>query len=257
MELRTSDLRFSWRWSVTQDRRLTEMHVRVALALDHYSDPDGTNARPGAARIARELGYTRPRVTEALRALVHLGYIHKTGSFGRSRVSVYRLTMPRSVPQLEHSDTCDGVPQLEHSDTCDGVPQLEHTSVFPPEGTTPVPSGGNTTSPRPDHGPEGCSVDEVTHDRARDLFDPETNPIAWIDNELPGGFRIGERERARELLDSGEPYGRVRWALLKDRNAAKARIEARSKIAAGLSRRRLYADDARTDTHEVVTGEPI
>ncbi|REE74385.1 helix-turn-helix protein [Rhodococcus wratislaviensis] len=63
--------------------------------------------------------------------------------------------------------------------------------------------------------------------------DPALNPLAWIDQELPGGFMTGERSRARDLLASGSDYGSVRYAILNDRNARRPR---------GLRRARPYID---------------
>ncbi|QOV97234.1 helix-turn-helix domain-containing protein [Rhodococcus pyridinivorans] len=51
------------------------------------------------------------------------------------------------------------------------------------------------------------------------LIDPKANPLAWIDNELPGGFRGTERAQAQERLDKGEHYVEIRWDLTKARNA--------------------------------------
>ncbi|MBS9371568.1 helix-turn-helix domain-containing protein [Rhodococcus sp. B50] len=49
-------------------------------------------------------------------------------------------------------------------------------------------------------------------------IDPELTPLAWIDNELPGGFRGTERAEAQKRLEAGEHRVTIRWDLVKARH---------------------------------------
>jgi len=66
----------------------------------------------------------------------------------------------------------------------------------------------------------------------------ELNPLAWIDRELPGGFRIGERETAKAALDAGKHHATIRFQILKARN---------SRTSRPLGRTRPVVDNAKKD----------
>ncbi|MFC8531383.1 MarR family winged helix-turn-helix transcriptional regulator [Nocardia sp. NPDC057227] len=52
--------------------------------------------------------------------------------------------------------------------------------------------------------------------------DPYTNPMAWLDRELPfGGFHTGERARAEQLLAEGVGYATVKYTILRERHASR------------------------------------
>ncbi|MBF6330260.1 MarR family winged helix-turn-helix transcriptional regulator [Nocardia transvalensis] len=68
--------------------------------------------------------------------------------------------------------------------------------------------------------------------------DPAANPLAWLDSQLPGGFLAGERAKAQQMLDAGDHYTSVRWAVLRGRQKPKPKLPS--------SRRRAYIDDSKS-----------
>ena len=68
------------------------------------------------------------------------------------------------------------------------------------------------------------------------MIDPKRNPLAWIDAELPGGFRGTERAEAQKRLDAGEHHVTIRWDLVRARHS-------RPRIG---ERRRRFIDDAQS-----------
>ena len=87
----------------------------VGLMLGTYADGDGRNARPGVARLVRDLGTTRETVTRALEALQKVNLVEREprdpdaprlpgeGTRG-PRADVYRLTLPHDTgsPDCPH-----------------------------------------------------------------------------------------------------------------------------------------------------------
>lgn len=68
------------------------------------------------------------------------------------------------------------------------------------------------------------------------MIDPKRNPLAWIDAELPGGFRGTERAEAQKRLDAGEHHVTIRWDLVRARHS-------RPRIG---ERRRRFIDDSQS-----------
>lgn len=68
------------------------------------------------------------------------------------------------------------------------------------------------------------------------MIDPVRNPLAWIDAELPGGFRGAERAQAQERLEAGEHHVTIRWDLVRARHS-------RPRIG---ERRRRFIDDSQS-----------
>ncbi|MFE2122411.1 hypothetical protein ACFW9U_17380 [Rhodococcus aetherivorans] len=101
-----SSMRYAWRRAVNRDARLTEADVRVLFELESWTNSDGTNAYPGAKRIAEVLPSPKDRsknlsvktVERVLEKARELGYIERTAKarrVGSRRLSdVYRLVLP-------------------------------------------------------------------------------------------------------------------------------------------------------------------
>ncbi|WP_225222776.1 winged helix-turn-helix domain-containing protein [Rhodococcus ruber] len=176
-------MRYRWRWAVTCDSRLTLAQLRLLLALDHFADPDGSNARPGARKLADTLGLSQSWVSRQLGRLVELGYLTKTAEGGgRNRAAVYRLTLPKTV----HSGPQSFEPETVHS----GGHSSEAETMNSPAGNYELQapetmnSGVHTTSPfTPDPiSPEGGYVGREPHPRAT----PDPPPPRHCP-EHPGG----------------------------------------------------------------------
>lgn len=290
----TDSIRYAWRRLVVRDGQLTEATRRVLLELESYADGNGSNARPGIARIADALQTSNGEhvsertVRRALAVGVERGFIECThkGRRGRDRNSadVYRLTFPPealdnpvendAVADIQMSgnpDTNTGHPGVHQSDTTTGHldttsghldattghlnvhPPVHYTSPSTPESShlafsnagasahadqtqtdnTPIPAdetdqqSGEPSGPAstPDEDPDD-DTDNVVPFRApttRTTPTSDRDPLAWLDNELPGGYRTGERTRAKELLDAGMLATSIRFELLRARNARPTR----------------------------------
>ncbi|MBH0118028.1 hypothetical protein I0Q12_00155 [Rhodococcus sp. CX] len=66
--------------------------------------------------------------------------------------------------------------------------------------------------------------------------DPAVDPLAWIENELPDGFRGAERAQAEKRIEEGGHYSTIRWDIVRARNA-------RPKVG---RRRHQFVDDSQT-----------
>ncbi|UNN00740.1 helix-turn-helix domain-containing protein [Rhodococcus opacus] len=198
-------------------------------------------------------------VRSALDDGIERGYIALTFKAPRGRgnrmADVYRLTFPESAGESgELPCGCRELPATQTAGNSSGIAATQTAGIAGLNTGNPATNTGNssdkyrqsglpTTSPyTPDPStPEGSShlsnAGASTHEDAQELQeigesaereteqpaldDPARNPLAWIDNELPGGFMLGERARARDLLASGEPYSSVRFQILRERNARK------------------------------------
>ena len=65
----------------------------VALALADHCHDDGTEARPGMARLKRKTGLSESTVHRALRSLLHDGYLEIQRKSTSTSPYVYRFTM--------------------------------------------------------------------------------------------------------------------------------------------------------------------
>lgn|GEM_PF-6483593 len=240
-------MRYAWRRMIVRDPDLSDATRRVLLELESYADPDGTNAHPGVQRLAENLrtpsgkhGHISDRtVRTALATGVERGFIECTAPAprgrGNRRASVYRLVFPASFrhekeapsaaanpPQKVAASTAANVavnsgsdaPKNRQSITERRQPGLPTTSPLTPVAGSPVAGSHVSNASAREADREVKSAIESLSGSP----DPTRNPLAWIDHELPGGFRIGERIRARELLDNGVYYATVRFALLRVRS---------------------------------------
>lgn len=257
-----SSMRYDWRRMVVRDPYLTNATRRVLLELESYANPDGTSARPGRETIAENLRTPMGHINEktvrrALEDGIERGFIECTakghGGRGGNTANVYALILPTPSVDTDMSTDNSGSVDAQmssepsrnggHSDVhrtrlvgghLGAVGGHVEQSAGHPDVHLPVPLTSSST-------PDISSHLRNAGARERTLFvpgaeatpdylpDPATNPIAWIDNELPGGFRIGERERAQEMLDGGTAtYASIRFSLLRER---------RERVATGRSSR--------------------
>lgn len=261
-------MRYDWRRMVVRDPHLTEAARRVLLELESWADPDGTNARPGRELMVKNLRTPRGHINEktvrrALEDGVERGFIERTvkghGGRGGNVASVYALTFPRaSVDAQISTDSSRSVDSQMPSEPSEngGHSDVHRTRLVGghledvsghieqfgghPDVHLPVPFTSSSTPDISSHlrnagaGEQNQSIPKADTTPTY-APDPIANPIAWIDNELPGGFRIGERERAKQMLDDGTAYGSIRFSLLRERRegAGQLRSVRRRKVQSG------------------------
>lgn len=234
-------MRFDWRRMVVRDPDLTEATRRVLLELESWANPDGTNARPGLAGLVGKLRTPRGHVNErtARRALadgVARGFIERTvkghGGSGRNTADCYSLRFPKEMAEVATSPetTCSGdTNKPSEPRQFGGHPNVHR--IRPHGGHWQDVTGhseqfdGHAGVQLPDPTTRSSTPEISSHlSNASDASDPITNPLVWIDTELPGGFRRGERKRAQQMLDEGTEYGSIRFALLRERSEEISRI---------------------------------
>lgn len=254
-----NSMRYAWRRIIVRDPDLSDATRRVLLELESYADPDGTNAHPGVQRLAENLhtpsgkhGHVSDRTARtALATGVERGFIECTAPAprgrGNRRASVYRLTFPAGVrPEKEAPSTAAIAPgKVAASTAANTAPNSsskvaqnrQSTTEWRQSGLpttsplTPVPNSADT-----DRHLSNAGAREADREAASTIApptespDPTRNPLAWIDHELPGGFRIGERNLALKLLEVDTYYATVRFTLLQARNMASRNIF-KSKVA--------------------------
>ncbi|MCB0942702.1 MAG: hypothetical protein KDB72_20965 [Mycobacterium sp.] len=170
--------RREWRKRTFQSS-LTTAQKLVLLALETFADfPEGTNARPGEARLAEMCGLQHRAVRSALRAGKAIGLIEQTGRANpkRGMAAVYRLlpapvstgtqmpveadfnrhggafqpargdistgtVVPPTNPETPRDNTKEGV----RAGTCDSgataVPGMAHPEIDRQQQTKPPPIG--------------------------------------------------------------------------------------------------------------------
>ncbi|QTJ65858.1 hypothetical protein HYG77_09805 [Rhodococcus sp. ZPP] len=123
----TDSMRFVWRKLVVRDPDLSDATRRVLLELESYTNPDGTNGRPGIKRIAEALATPNDKhvsertVRRALENGVERGFIFldepAPRGRGNRRADVYRLTFPAFSVGEEIADTQMSTIPTEKVDT--------------------------------------------------------------------------------------------------------------------------------------------
>lgn len=99
----------------------------VLMKMWHYASADGTRIYPGNDRLARELGIAKSTVKEAIKLLIGLDLIEKSGKLGgrsgdgKHWATEYRLKLPASragssAPENEISRAGIEPPQGPESD---------------------------------------------------------------------------------------------------------------------------------------------
>lgn len=84
--------------------RLTHAQFRVLVTLLTYANPDGTNAHPGYAKLARQCQMSKGTVSKSIQYLKQAGWIRQT-AFGRPRAdggeaSTFSLTVPQYLSMV-------------------------------------------------------------------------------------------------------------------------------------------------------------
>ncbi|NLE82382.1 MAG: helix-turn-helix domain-containing protein [Rhodococcus sp.] len=226
-------LKFEW-MEALRGADLSHAEYRVLLNLSTYANSDLTNAYPSRATLCADSGVSGPTAKKALRRLVEKGWLVLTEQGGnqhwKGKANVYSLSIPKGVTQLPPSG-------------------VEGGNSFSEGGKSTPPEGGNSVTPHQKELPgdntsgseEGVSYVSDAGASARPLTDdpqepepdssapepeplgpdPALNPLPWIDDKLPGGFRLGERDTAKALLAEGKHYGDVLYAILGARNSRK------------------------------------
>ncbi|MDV8065536.1 hypothetical protein R4P64_03360 [Rhodococcus sp. IEGM 1366] len=265
--------KFAW-MEALRGADLTHAEYRVLLNLSTFARGDLTNAHPGLPKLCEAAGVSVPTAKKALRVLVAKGWLVLTEEGGnkhwKGKANVYSLSIPKGVSDLPPW----GAEKGENRDHEGGKPFSEGDKSAPPEG-------GNSLTPHQevltgdyinegDHLSSYVSIardeeppqKEVQFIEERQApapgfaapaekspsIDPDTNPLAWIDNALHGGFKIGEREEAQRMLDEGVPYGPVRWRILDARKPMKPLDR--------LRKRREFIDDSPAQPSHAQTGAP-
>jgi hypothetical protein len=162
----------------------------VAAAMLKYARADGTNAHPGRARLAEDLGISVNTVDRALRRLIEAGWLVRThsGSTGprRNWADVYRLTVPSGV-------VSDQSPHQRHQspNDVDQSPQFWGPNCL--SSSTSIHLSDSTESGPPDGGREQPWYGE--------FLDPDEE-LEWLSDEI-GAFEGYEESTAQGMLSSG------------------------------------------------------
>lgn len=174
---------FDWLTEVHLDSALKLNDLRVASRLARYAnwvdrkDAGKTaleDARPGATRIAHDLGMERPNVYKHLKKLETRGWAVKVSKGGikgqQRRASEYKLTFPAamSIPGDTHTDPAPVDPTSIPGDTRMSIPSDTHMSI---PGDTP-----------PEHS-HSSSIATTTHGRRaekKEALDNEGRPTPGI-----------------------------------------------------------------------------
>lgn len=160
----------------------------VAAAMVKYARADGTNAHPGRARLAEDLGLSVSTVDRALLSLTEAGWIVRTqsGSTGPRRrwADVYRLTVPTGRDQSPsgHDQSANDVDQS---------PKLWGPNCL--SSSTSMHLSDSTESGPPAGGRERPWYREFL-DRDEEL--------EWLSDEI-GAFEGYEESTAQGMLSSG------------------------------------------------------
>lgn len=107
---------------------LTHAQYRVLVTILTYSDPDGANAYPGFAKLAKDCRMSRGTVSKSLKALKRLGWLrevsHGYPSKRRRTASVFELRIPKYVAS-EFPDGNTSSPIFDDPDTLRGRHEYE------------------------------------------------------------------------------------------------------------------------------------
>lgn len=157
--------KFEYHKRMTADRDLSHAEHRLLATLWDYSDPDGTNIRPGRERMVDHSTLGERTVRVALNALLDRGYLVKTtgggrGKGGRGLATIYRLSIPQAwitgTPTAdEDTDTGSQCPPFDHETgtptadpwTRNDTPRPERGTLTAAEGGPPLPAKGGTQGP--------------------------------------------------------------------------------------------------------------
>jgi hypothetical protein len=154
-----------WRKHVFGHLDLTAAQKLALLALETFADyPDGTNARPGVARLAETCGL-RTRVVEgALQQGRLLGLIEQTGRANPKRgyAACYRLVSIRTAVRVEDLSSRTSVRTEDESQPAPNEFQPARIGVSTRMSVQPT----NTRTPR----------QNTKDDDAREMEPPDLNP---------------------------------------------------------------------------------
>ena len=185
----TESMRYAWRQEVNCDPRFTHAELRVAMAVESHTNPDGTNAHPGVQRIATALRtgehthVSERTVRRALARAEELGYLERTvkGKSGRGRNSadVYRLRLPDDARQPDSQMSADDDSTTGQPNVHDSAPIRGPSGVHQSPSTTghfETTTGHFPTTTGhfdPDHQTPGCPPTSSTSLVTPDPFTPE------------------------------------------------------------------------------------
>lgn len=88
---------------ILRSASLTHAQYRVLVTLLVYTNPDGTNAHPGYARLVRECQMSKGTVSKSLKALKKAGWLWETSkgtaTKGSDEASVFELRVPEYLEE--------------------------------------------------------------------------------------------------------------------------------------------------------------
>lgn len=159
----------------------------VGLCLMNYATARGTNSHPGHARIAKELRVSEKTVSRGIAALIEAGLIRQIvegrQASRRNWASVYRLTMP---PQIDDIEAFDEPPQ-----------EPPEEPVEPSEPLSDSLSANPSRTPREGYGPADirdrpADISGRPEDTGVHLSNPCTsNPSSSVPLSPEAGSRPG------------------------------------------------------------------
>ncbi len=244
--------KFAW-MEALRGADLTHAEYRVLLNLSTFARGDLTNAHPGLPRLCEAAAVSMPTAKKALRDLVTKGWLVLTeeggNKHGKGKANVYALSIPKGISHLPPWGAPKGVNR-----------EREGGKSFSEGGKSAPPEGGNSLTPHQElltgdyinegdqsfryvsnaRGGSPAVTEKLPKKSTPPEIDPDTNPLAWIDNALHGGFLTGERATAQQMLDEGITYGSVRWRILDARKPPKPLDR--------LRQRRTFIDDSHAQT---------
>lgn len=117
----------------------------VALRLSTYMDDDGSNAYPGATRLARETRLHVSTVRRHLRTLVAAGWLEQTETGGQRgearRANAYQAAIPNPSHDATHHTVRPIAPDAPTPSTVRADPSHDATPPLHDLSTTSPPAG--------------------------------------------------------------------------------------------------------------------
>lgn len=220
---------------------LTNAEFRVAVILATFTDASMGNAFPGWTKLSAASAVTENTAKNAIKSLQRKGWVRLTevggNQIGKGRANVYAVCFPddKGVTQCPPSRRPKGVTQRPplSRDVTEGNGAAEGGQSAEEGGQSTTSEGGHSLTPHQVLTTSGhqkhqvLSSSHLSNARESDAIgdkNGEEMSLSRIDQQLPGGFRKGERARARELLDDGVPVTRILYKhLIPERNVRPAR----------------------------------